>query len=307
MQAEPPHKASILLVDDHAPNLVALEAVLGTSNYHLVTASSGAEALELLEKHDFAMVLLDVQMPGMDGYEVSRRIKSSPRTQHIPVILITAVYKEDPQVREGYSAGAIDYFGKPFDPDLLRLKVRIYADLYQKNLALSKREEERRAMERELRALSQTLEERERARKMEEDRRAAELTTILESIPDAIYVGDENGITRCNGPALSMFGFDTCAELNQHFEKLAERIHMRYADTGKPIPPHDQPFSHALRGMQHFCEMKIRHLSSGKDILIACAAAPVRFQGEIIGAVVVNMDVPKVVRRGASPAPELRG
>src|SRR5688572_7404308 len=129
-------RPSILLVDDHPSNLVALEAVLGTSDYHLVTASSGAEALAMLEVYSFAMVLLDIHMPGMDGYEVARHIKASPKNKHIPIILITAIYREDPYVQQAYQAGAVEFFSKPFNPDVLRLKVGIYAELYQKNLLL---------------------------------------------------------------------------------------------------------------------------------------------------------------------------
>src|SRR5688572_20154667 len=91
-------KPAILLVDDHPNNLVALEAVLGSAKYHLITANSGEEALEQLSKHEVALVLLDVQMPGLDGFQVAKRIKESDRTKHIPVILITAIYKEDPWV-----------------------------------------------------------------------------------------------------------------------------------------------------------------------------------------------------------------
>lgn len=148
-------------------------------------------------------------------------------------------------------------------------------------------------MEQTVRALSVTIEERERERQKDEERRAAELRTILESIPDPIYVGDEKGITRCNSAALSMFGFESREQLNQHFETLAERIHMRYPETNQPIPSHDQPFSHALRGEQYISQVLIRHISSGEERVIACAAAPVIFEKQIIGAVVVNTDVPK--------------
>ena len=286
-------KPSILLVDDHAHNLVALEAVLGTSDYILITASSGLEALAALEIHDIAMVLLDIHMPEMDGFEVARRIKASPKTRHIPLILITAIYREDPYVQKAYQAGAVDYFSKPFDPDLLRLKVGIYAELYQKNIILRRQEEERRHMQVEMKQLNQTLQDRELARVEEEERRAVELRTILESIPDAIYVGDEQGITRCNAKALAMFGFDSCEELNQHFEKLAERIRMRDPETLVPIPRDSQPLAHALRGERYVSNVAIRHLATGKDLILACAAAPVVYHGKIIGAVVVNMDVPK--------------
>src|SRR5688500_1223191 len=111
------HKPAVLLVDDVPNNLITLEAVLGTTEYRLITAESGKQALEILEREEIALVLLDIQMPVMDGYEVLRRMKSSPRMRNIPVILVTAIFTEDPQIRRGYEVGAIDYFAKPFDPE----------------------------------------------------------------------------------------------------------------------------------------------------------------------------------------------
>jgi two-component system, sporulation sensor kinase E len=282
-------KPAILLVDDHPANLIALEAVLGTSDYDLLEARSGPEALAILEKHDVAVILLDIQMPGMDGYQVAARIKASHKTRHIPVIFITAIYKEDPHVQEGYAHGGIDFFTKPFNPDVLRLKVGIYAELYSKNLILRRKEAERRDMELRLAALSQEANALVREREAEEKRRAAELRTILESIPDAIYVGDENGVTHCNDAALEMFGLDSREELNQHYEAFASRVRMRYVDSGEPIPPRDQPFSHALRGEHFTSQVLIRHVASGDDLVVACAAAPIILEGRIIGAVVLNM------------------
>jgi two-component system, sporulation sensor kinase E len=286
-------KPSILLVDDHPSNLVALEAVLGTSEYHLVTASSGAEALMCLQNHDIALILLDIHMPGMDGFELTKILKASSKTQHIPIILITAVYREDPYVTKAYEAGAVDFFSKPFNPEILRLKVGIYAELYQKNLTLREEEAKRQKTERELRELHTKLLGREKALQLEQERRTAELRTVLESIPDAVYVGDEKGITRCNSKALAMFGCESFDELNQDFKSLADRVQMRYPENGKPIPAEDQPFAHALRGRQHLCQILIRHGATGKDVALACAAAPVFHNGQIIGGVVVNMNAPR--------------
>src|SRR4051812_46592216 len=115
----------VLAVDDKPANLLALEAVLDDALYTLLQATSGPDALTILRDHpDIALILLDVQMPGMDGFEVARRIKKMAGYEEIPVIFITAICTEDPFVREGYQAGAVDYFSKPFDPDVLRRKVK---------------------------------------------------------------------------------------------------------------------------------------------------------------------------------------
>src|SRR5262245_39482395 len=107
---------SILLVDDRPENLFALKAMLASGSHRLVTASSGAEALALLLlRQDFALILLDVLMPEMDGFEVASRIKQSERTKHIPIVFVTAVANDASQVAKGYSVGAVDYLIKPLD------------------------------------------------------------------------------------------------------------------------------------------------------------------------------------------------
>ncbi len=133
----------LLLVDDRPANLLALEAVLGDSNYVLLKAHSGAEALDVLSRHpDVALILLDVQMPGMDGFEVTKRIKEHSAFQEIPIIFITAIHNEDPFVRRGYQAGAMDYFSKPFDPEILKMKVAIYASFRHRAQLLAAREKQ---------------------------------------------------------------------------------------------------------------------------------------------------------------------
>jgi PAS domain S-box-containing protein len=137
-----PHRhTSVLLVDDQPENLLALDAVLRPLNLNTVRATSGEEALRRLLVEDFACILLDVQMPGMDGFETAQLIKQRVRTQHIPIIFLTAIDKERQQVFRGYSVGAVDYLLKPFDPEVLRSKVAIFVDLYEKNSALKESEE----------------------------------------------------------------------------------------------------------------------------------------------------------------------
>lgn len=125
-------KASILLVDDHAPNLLALEGVLERLGHRMVRATSGEEALRHLLVGDFALVLMDVQMPRMNGFETAALIKSHSRIANIPIIFITATSHDASQIFQGYDHGAVDYLLKPYDPHILRSKVSVFIDLYLK-------------------------------------------------------------------------------------------------------------------------------------------------------------------------------
>lgn len=129
-------KARILLVDDRAENLIALEAILSALDQELVSVRSGEAALKALAMEEFAIVLLDVVMPGMDGFETAASIKSLARTRDVPIIFLTAAGAEPDHAFRGYEAGAVDYIVKPFDPWALRAKVAVFVDLYRKNLQL---------------------------------------------------------------------------------------------------------------------------------------------------------------------------
>src|SRR3954470_20857194 len=122
--------AKVLLVDDRADNLLALEAILQSLGQELVRAQSGSEALKRLLTDTFAVVLLDVQMPGMDGFETAEHIKRREKTRNTPIVFLTAGTVEVHQTMRGYAAGAVDYLSKPFDPWVLRAKVGFFIDLY---------------------------------------------------------------------------------------------------------------------------------------------------------------------------------
>jgi response regulator RpfG family c-di-GMP phosphodiesterase len=117
-------KANILLVDDRPENLLALEGVLGDKDYSLFKATSGREALRMVIKHKFDLILLDVQMPGMDGFETAQLIHEKKSLEHIPIIFITAISKEQEYIHKGYSVGAENYLFKPINPDDLKSKVK---------------------------------------------------------------------------------------------------------------------------------------------------------------------------------------
>ncbi len=121
--------AKILLVDDLQANLLALEAVLDNTGYELVTATSGPEAIASILVNDFAVILLDVMMPGMDGFQTALRIREIEQARRTPIIFVTAFRELERQTRRGYGSGAVDFLYKPIDPDVLRFKVSVFADL----------------------------------------------------------------------------------------------------------------------------------------------------------------------------------
>jgi PAS domain S-box-containing protein len=154
-------RASILLVDDRRENLLALEATLDPLGHRLVSVTSGTAALKELLLGDFACILLDVQMPEIDGFALAELIKQRERSAHIPILFVTAISTEERHVFEGYSAGAVDYIFKPVDPGILRSKVGVFVELWDKNRQL--REQSDQLLEQELTALERASEERYRA------------------------------------------------------------------------------------------------------------------------------------------------
>jgi CheY-like chemotaxis protein len=130
------HRAKILLVDDRAENLLALEAILSSLDQELVFVRSGEAAVEAAGADEFAVILLDVVMPGMDGFETAAQIKQRGRTPNVPIIFLTAAGAEPDLAFRGYAAGAVDYISKPFDPWVLRAKVSVFVDLYLKERQL---------------------------------------------------------------------------------------------------------------------------------------------------------------------------
>jgi signal transduction histidine kinase len=167
-------KADILMVDDEPRNLLALEALLEPLGQNLLRAQSGEEALRLVLKHNMAVILLDVRMQGMDGFETARMIRRRARSRHTPIIFLTGGATEMESAFRGYEVGAVDYLIKPLVPEVLRSKVAVFVDLHKKSAALSNEINERkiaevhlRESEVQLRALAARLisvREEERAR-----------------------------------------------------------------------------------------------------------------------------------------------
>ena len=190
----------ILVVDDRAENLLALEAILEPLGQRVVRAQSGEAALRCLLDREFACILLDVQMPGMNGFETATMIKSRERTKVIPIIFLTAISKEDEYVFHGYSVGAVDYIFKPFQPEILRSKVQVFVELYRQRRRLSEQEHQLRDAER------QELELRHMREMVESE---ARFRDIVSTAMDAIVGFDAGGtITLVNASAETMFGVE---------------------------------------------------------------------------------------------------
>jgi PAS domain S-box-containing protein len=170
-------RANVLLVDDRPQNLVALQAILEPLGQNLVLANSGDEALRALLHDDFAVILLDVQMPGLDGFATAELIKQRERTRHVPIIFLTAISKERSHVFQGYSAGAVDYLFKPFEPEVLRSKVAVFIELWQTTQKL--REHEERLRLQEIAALERASEERYR--------------TLADAVPQMVWEAHVDG------------------------------------------------------------------------------------------------------------------
>ena len=196
--------ARILMVDDHPPNLLALAALLDPLGQELIHAHSGAEALRQLLESDFALILMDVQMPGIDGIQTAKLIKERPRNRHIPIIFLTAIHKDPAYIFRGYKEGAVDYLLKPFDPEILRAKVSVFVDLWRKNELLRRQQAMLRA--RELIAVEKRGELRFRA--------------LTDSMPQCVWAARRDGeIYYCNriwrdyaGPEAGITFFDALPE-----------------------------------------------------------------------------------------------
>jgi CheY-like chemotaxis protein len=142
-----PDTFDILVVDDDAANLLAIEAALGDLGPRLVMARSGSEALRRLLEQDFALILLDVHMPSMDGFETARLIRSRKRNRHVPIIFVTAYNQSDTRVLEGYALGAVDFLFKPIVAEVLRAKATVFVDLQQRTAEVARQAEQLRRHE----------------------------------------------------------------------------------------------------------------------------------------------------------------
>jgi signal transduction histidine kinase len=156
MQPEP--KVNILMVDDHPENIYALEAILENLGENLVKAYSGQEALRCLLHQDFAVIILDVQMPGMDGFETATLIRQREQSQQTPIIFLTAISQTSNFISQGYSVGGVDYLMKPIEPEILKWKVKVFVDLFKKTQQVERQAAQLQAVNQKLQDQLQKVE-----------------------------------------------------------------------------------------------------------------------------------------------------
>jgi PAS domain S-box-containing protein len=228
---EPP-AASILLVDDYPANILALEAILAPLGHTLVRAHSGEEALKEILRRELALIIMDVQMPGLDGFETAAMIKTRDKSRHIPIVFLTAISKDAAQVFKGYAYGAVDYLLKPFDPQILRSKVSVFVELWQRGELLKQREV--------------TLRELERERL---ERQSAErLQALLEAMPQCVLAMHADGtLWYCNDVWQRYSGLDCDQTRTRLWEAIHPDERQRVRDAWKEAQRERQPLLCQLR------------------------------------------------------------
>ena len=263
-------KPIVLLVDDKRANLLALEALLG-DDYRLLLASSGEEAVSVVAKQaHIDVILMDVQMPGMDGFQTAMAIKKMDAGKDVPIIFVTAVYNEDPHVKQGYAAGGIDYFTKPFDPEILKLKLRVYSAFRTRENLLKHRERQVQESEELIRV-------------------GRKLSSVLESLPVGVLIADTEGrICQATEEVSRIFKSVEPAANDSYGEILGW-----WDGAGRLIRHESGPLAKALHEgvSSHSQPMSIQCFDgSTKDIL--ASASPLRgLDDRMVGAVVLIRDL----------------
>src|SRR3569623_1054788 len=263
----------ILLVDDQEPNLLALEAVLQPLELHTVRATSGAEALGHLADGDFVAVLLDVAMPGMDGFETASAIRQTARTREVPLIFVTAIDLNSAERERGYALGAFDCLTKPLDPQALRAKVAALVDLWHRGESLRLRE--MALYEQERAALRYAVQQTE-----------ADLRLIIDGVRDhAISLLDPEGRVRTfNAPAERIKGYSLAEVQGRHFE-----IFFTAEDRADGLPQRElkEAAAHGRFEIEGWRQRK-----NGSKFYAAVSLSAIRdASGELVGFVKVTQDI----------------
>jgi PAS domain S-box-containing protein len=210
--ARSPPRPSVLLVDDHPANLITLEAILEPLKLRLVRASSGECALEHLLREDFAVILLDACMPGMDGFETARLIRQRPRHRGTPIILVSAIYRDEAHIIQGYAEGVMEYLVKPVNPETLRTKVALFAGLFSHDRGLKEQaalvsEEREELLAREQAALREAALQRERLQGIHDILRKSEerFRSLTHALSQIVWTTDARGRVTEDSPSWRAF------------------------------------------------------------------------------------------------------
>jgi PAS domain S-box-containing protein len=262
--------ARILMVDDHPPNLIALDAILDPLGQELLHAHSGEEALRQLLDDDFALILMDVQMPGLDGIQTAKMIKERPRNRHIPIIFLTAIHKDPAYIFRGYKEGAVDYLLKPFDPEILRAKVSVFVDLWRKTELLRRQEAMLRASE--VIAVEKRGELRFRA--------------LTDSMPQCVWAARADGeIHYCNrvwreyaGEEAGITFFDAIPEEEVEEARRAVQTAIR---SGQPLEREQRLRRKDGQWRWHLCRLVAERDERGRILGFICTATDIDQQKRI--------------------------
>lgn len=263
-------KANVLAVDDKRANLLAIEGVLG-DEHHLLFANSGEEAIACLERRsDVDVILMDLQMPGLDGFETASRIKKMKACEDIPIIFITAVYNEDPHIKRGYRAGGIDYFTKPFDPEILRRKISVYASFRLKADLLREKERQLRESE-ELLGVGRKL------------------SAVLESVPVGVLIADAEGMVCQTNEEVSRILKSTEPVQSDSYGEIIGW----WDRAGRLLKQSRGPLARAVQWGEtsHSERIDIRCCDGTAKTILASASPLRRLDGRIAGAVILIQDM----------------
>lgn len=269
-------RVNILLVDDQPNNLLALESILAETGENLVMAESGSAALRHLLQMDFAVVLLDVQMPDLDGFETANLIRSRERSRDTPIIFLTALSRSETNVFRGYELGAVDYIFKPFHPDILRSKVSVFIELFRK----------REAFKRQAHELSRLIKQNE---------------LILNAAAEGVFgVGLEGGTTFVNPAAARMVGRSAEEIIGTDMHSL---VHPVFPGVLTCVVSKCQLYA-AVHGDPGYDETEDTfYRPDGRSFPVEFSASPMREEdGELLGSVITFRDVTE--KRAAALAAE---
>ncbi len=257
------HKQKILIVDDKVENLITLEKVLQALDVDIVKADCGNDALKATLNQDFALAILDVQMPEMDGYELAEYLRNEEKTKHLPMIFLSAVYSDEYHVFKGYEAGAVDFVTKPYNPYYLTSKVKIFLQLDEQKKELQE--------------------------KLELEKSKNYLESILMSVNDSIIVLSLDGVMKMvNKAALSLWGYKHKEMINSEFGKLFENdIYTTWLNSIKDYDLSPNKLNFSFKKV----ETNIITKNNLKIPALISGSALINRNGDVQGAILVAVDI----------------